>query len=131
LHAHLFLYLLGDLMQDTNPVSPDRRWDMAHCLKNSIPLLPYTLYPEPPFSDRRWDKTYCLKFVEEKKYEEIHFFGDKTAPGGNDHEIFEDRYNNRIAKPAPELHFSCRVEEFSCSLSLPLSRVGHKRGLGA
>ena len=23
-------------------------------------------------------------------HEEIHFFGDKTVPGGNDHEIFED-----------------------------------------
>ena len=23
-------------------------------------------------------------------HEEIHFFGDKTMPGGNDHEIFED-----------------------------------------
>lgn len=23
-------------------------------------------------------------------FKEIHFFGDKTDPGGNDHEIFED-----------------------------------------
>jgi len=38
-----------------------------------------------------WDKTYCLQFVENEGYEEIHFFGDKTAAGGNDHEIFEDR----------------------------------------
>jgi len=37
-----------------------------------------------------WDKTYCLQFVEKEGFEEIHFFGDKTAPGGNDHEIFED-----------------------------------------
>jgi phosphomannomutase len=34
-----------------------------------------------------WDKTYCLQFV--SGYQEIHFFGDKTGPGGNDHEIFE------------------------------------------
>ena len=34
-----------------------------------------------------WDKTYCLQFV--KDYETVHFFGDKTYPGGNDHEIFE------------------------------------------
>lgn len=40
----------------------------------------------------RWDKTYCLRFVEGKGYDEIHFFGDKTTPGGNDYEIFEDRY---------------------------------------
>mmetsp|Transcript_2587 Transcript_2587/g.6325 ORF Transcript_2587/g.6325 Transcript_2587/m.6325 type:complete len:290 (+) Transcript_2587:3-872(+) len=37
-----------------------------------------------------WDKTYCLRFVENQGFEEIHFFGDKTAPGGNDHEIFAD-----------------------------------------
>nr|CAG4639443.1 EOG090X0BFR [Daphnia magna]SVE79690.1 EOG090X0BFR [Daphnia magna]SVE81520.1 EOG090X0BFR [Daphnia magna]SVE82670.1 EOG090X0BFR [Daphnia magna]SVE83259.1 EOG090X0BFR [Daphnia magna] len=37
-----------------------------------------------------WDKTYSLRFVEEDGYKEIHFFGDKTAPGGNDHEIYED-----------------------------------------
>ena len=36
-----------------------------------------------------WDKSFCLKFVE-KDYEEIHFFGDKCYPGGNDHEIFAD-----------------------------------------
>tara|TARA_X000000950_G_C13850236_1_gene634170 strand:- start:86 stop:844 length:759 start_codon:yes stop_codon:yes gene_type:complete len=36
-----------------------------------------------------WDKTYCLQFVEDK-YDEIHFFGDKTHKGGNDYEIFKD-----------------------------------------
>lgn len=35
---------------------------------------------------RGWDKTYCLKHVQ--KFSEIHFFGDKTAPGGNDYEIY-------------------------------------------
>lgn len=37
-----------------------------------------------------WDKTYSLRYVEKDGYKEIHFFGDKTAMGGNDHEIFED-----------------------------------------
>nr|CAG4641956.1 EOG090X0BFR [Eurycercus lamellatus] len=37
-----------------------------------------------------WDKTYALRYVEKDGYKDIHFFGDKTAPGGNDHEIFED-----------------------------------------
>merc|ERR1719471_255809 len=37
-----------------------------------------------------WDKTFCLQYVTEGGYDEIHFFGDKTSPGGNDHEIFED-----------------------------------------
>ncbi|RCN47686.1 eukaryotic phosphomannomutase [Ancylostoma caninum] len=36
-----------------------------------------------------WDKTYCLQYIE-KDYDVIHFFGDKTMPGGNDHAIFED-----------------------------------------
>lgn len=34
-----------------------------------------------------WDKTYCLQFVREA-FREIHFFGDKTMPGGNDFEIY-------------------------------------------
>ncbi|EAR87425.2 phosphomannomutase (macronuclear) [Tetrahymena thermophila SB210] len=33
-----------------------------------------------------WDKTYCLRFLEE--FKEIHFYGDKTFPGGNDYEIY-------------------------------------------
>lgn len=37
-----------------------------------------------------WDKTYSLRYVEKDGYKVIHFFGDKTAPGGNDHEIFAD-----------------------------------------
>lgn len=44
-----------------------------------------------------WDKTYCLQHVENEKnqpggveYKTIHFFGDKTYKGGNDHEIYED-----------------------------------------
>ncbi len=37
-----------------------------------------------------WDKTYCLQFVDKLGFEEIHFFGDKTHPGGNDYEIFND-----------------------------------------
>jgi len=37
---------------------------------------------------RGWDKTYCLKFIDEKDFDEIHFFGDKTFVGGNDYEIF-------------------------------------------
>ncbi|KAI1733018.1 eukaryotic phosphomannomutase domain-containing protein [Ditylenchus destructor] len=35
-----------------------------------------------------WDKTYCLRYLQ-PHYDAIHFFGDKTAPGGNDFEIFE------------------------------------------
>eukprot|EP00008_Paramoeba_atlantica_P013989 CAMPEP_0201477274 /NCGR_PEP_ID=MMETSP0151_2-20130828/2328_1 /ASSEMBLY_ACC=CAM_ASM_000257 /TAXON_ID=200890 /ORGANISM="Paramoeba atlantica, Strain 621/1 / CCAP 1560/9" /LENGTH=247 /DNA_ID=CAMNT_0047857935 /DNA_START=125 /DNA_END=868 /DNA_ORIENTATION=+ len=35
-----------------------------------------------------WDKTYCLRHVSEENFQTIHFFGDKTDPGGNDHEIY-------------------------------------------
>lgn len=34
-----------------------------------------------------WDKTYCLQFVKDK-FDKIYFFGDRTDPGGNDHEIY-------------------------------------------
>ncbi|KAK2065950.1 eukaryotic phosphomannomutase [Colletotrichum caudatum] len=44
-----------------------------------------------------WDKTYCLRHLESEakkeggvKYEQIHFFGDKTFEGGNDYEIYVD-----------------------------------------
>jgi len=44
-----------------------------------------------------WDKRYCLRHLQEDakkpggvQYKTIHFFGDKTYPGGNDHEIYED-----------------------------------------
>lgn len=38
-----------------------------------------------------WDKTYSLNFFHNE--EKIHFFGDKTDPGGNDYELF---INNRV-----------------------------------
>ncbi|XP_046569682.1 phosphomannomutase 2-like [Haliotis rubra] len=37
-----------------------------------------------------WDKRFCLQFLEKDNFREIHFFGDKTMKGGNDHEIFSD-----------------------------------------
>ena len=33
-----------------------------------------------------WDKTHCLQYIDDDV--EVHFFGDMTHPGGNDHEIF-------------------------------------------
>ena len=35
-----------------------------------------------------WDKTFCLNHIKDQKFKEIHFFGDKTFPGGNDYEIY-------------------------------------------
>lgn len=37
-----------------------------------------------------WDKRYCLGIVEKDSFSTIHFFGDKTKPGGNDYEIYSD-----------------------------------------
>jgi phosphomannomutase len=44
-----------------------------------------------------WDKTYCLRHLEDEakkpggiEYKNIHFFGDKAFPGGNDWELYED-----------------------------------------
>lgn len=46
-----------------------------------------------------WDKTYCLRHIQ--GYEEIHFFGDKTAIGGNDYEIYESdlTIGHRVTSP--------------------------------
>lgn len=49
-----------------------------------------------------WDKTFCLQFLERDGFKEIHFFGDKTLPGGNDYEIFTDKrvVGHCVASPA-------------------------------
>ncbi|XP_075973061.1 phosphomannomutase [Anticarsia gemmatalis] len=49
-----------------------------------------------------WDKTFCLKHVEAQKFDEIHFFGDKTTPGGNDYEIFNDSRTIGHAVTSPD-----------------------------
>jgi len=55
-----------------------------------------------------WDKTYCLRHIEAEKdisgieYKTIHFFGDKSFPGGNDYEIFSDERTIGHAVTCPE-----------------------------
>jgi phosphomannomutase len=49
-----------------------------------------------------WDKTYCLRHVENEHFEEIHFFGDKTNPGGNDYEIYTHPRIKGHAVTSPE-----------------------------
>ncbi|KAK6170527.1 hypothetical protein SNE40_018901 [Patella caerulea] len=49
-----------------------------------------------------WDKTYCLQYVEKGGYKSIHFFGDKTQKGGNDHEIYEDNRTIGHTVTSPE-----------------------------
>lgn len=49
-----------------------------------------------------WDKSYALEFVTKtRSFKEIHFFGDKTEPGGNDYEIFIDSrtIGHKVASP--------------------------------
>jgi len=52
---------------------------------------------------RGWDKTYCLQHI--TGFKEIHFFGDKTEPGGNDYEIFVDSrtIGHSVANPQDTL----------------------------
>ncbi|KAG9139536.1 hypothetical protein Leryth_019246 [Lithospermum erythrorhizon] len=47
-----------------------------------------------------WDKTFCLKYLDE--FQEIHFFGDKTYKGGNDHEIYESERTVGHTVTSPE-----------------------------
>ncbi len=49
-----------------------------------------------------WDKRFCLRYVEDQAFQEIHFFGDRTEEGGNDHEIFEDPRTIGHAVTSPE-----------------------------
>lgn len=54
-----------------------------------------------------WDKTYCLRFLEE--YDEVHFFGDKTYEGGNDHEIYtSDRTVGHSVESPDDTMEQCR-----------------------
>jgi len=53
-----------------------------NCLFDSGGQISFDVFPAG------WDKTYCLKYVLPNNYDEVHFFGDKTDAGGNDHEIF-------------------------------------------
>eukprot|EP00013_Stygamoeba_regulata_P010332 CAMPEP_0177685420 /NCGR_PEP_ID=MMETSP0447-20121125/33029_1 /TAXON_ID=0 /ORGANISM="Stygamoeba regulata, Strain BSH-02190019" /LENGTH=249 /DNA_ID=CAMNT_0019195481 /DNA_START=46 /DNA_END=795 /DNA_ORIENTATION=- len=48
-----------------------------------------------------WDKTYCLNHLKKENFETIHFFGDKTNPGENDHEIYvsEDTVGHVVTSP--------------------------------
>ena len=58
-----------------------------------------------------WDKSFCLKFIE-NDYDEIHFWGDKTFEGGNDHEIFVDSRTIGHAVTNPEETIAQLIEVF-------------------
>ncbi|XP_019865460.1 phosphomannomutase [Aethina tumida] len=70
------------------------RETMIEALKKEFPDigLTYSIGGQISFDvfPNGWDKTYCLQHLESEGFTEIHFFGDKTAKGGNDYEIYMD-----------------------------------------
>ncbi|QLG72899.1 hypothetical protein HG535_0D06080 [Zygotorulaspora mrakii] len=70
------------------------REKFVEALKNEFPDLglTYSIGGQISFDvfPTGWDKTYCLQHVANDGFKKIHFFGDKTAKGGNDYEIYED-----------------------------------------
>ncbi|KAB8070210.1 eukaryotic phosphomannomutase-domain-containing protein [Aspergillus leporis] len=76
------------------------RKDFVEALKKEFPDygLSYSIGGQISFDvfPTGWDKTYCLRHIEAEKgvsgikYKTIHFFGDKSFPGGNDYEIYSD-----------------------------------------
>jgi phosphomannomutase len=46
-----------------------------------------------------WDKRYCLQHMDTTKFSKIFFFGDRTDPGGNDHEIYRHLKGYRVTCP--------------------------------
>jgi phosphomannomutase len=49
---------------------------------------------------RGWDKTFCLQYL--THFDKVYFFGDKTFPGGNDYEIFNDSRTIGYTVTSPE-----------------------------
>ncbi|KAL7676866.1 hypothetical protein ACOME3_003112 [Neoechinorhynchus agilis] len=70
------------------------RSSMIHALKDKFRHLDfhYSVGGQISFDvfPTGWDKRYCLRQLEKDRLGTIHFFGDKTDPGGNDHEIYMD-----------------------------------------
>ena len=66
--------------------------------------ISFDVYP------RGWDKSYCLDYLcNSQGIREIHFFGDKTELGGNDHEIFTDprTIGHRVNSPKETREILC------------------------
>ena len=64
-------------------------------LKQAFPDLPLEIAVGGMISidifPKGLNKTRCLTHLEEGRYEEIHFVGDRVEPGGNDYEIYSDK----------------------------------------
>ena len=59
-----------------------------------------------------WDKTYCLQFVRDK-YDKILFYGDKTAKGGNDYEIYNSDETESYTVTSPEHTIELLTKRFN------------------
>jgi phosphomannomutase len=52
-----------------------------------------------------WDKRYCMRFLEKDGFTgpaQVYFFGDKTAPGGNDHTLYLDPRVRGVSVRGPD-----------------------------
>lgn len=70
--------------------------------------ISFDVYP------KGWDKSYCLDYlVGRNEFREIHFFGDKTEFGGNDHEIFNDprTIGHKVHSPRETKRILCDIFE--------------------
>lgn len=82
------------------------RRDFVDALRKQFPDagLTYSIGGQISFDvfPQGWDKTFALNHVKDDGWREIHFFGDKTHKGGNDHEIFEDErtIGHTVTSPA-------------------------------
>lgn len=96
------------------------RKNFVEALKNEFPSLglEYSIGGQISFDvfPIGWDKTYCLRQLPHKSlYKAIHFFGDKTEKGGNDHELFMDSsvIGHKVTSPADTKQ---QLENFLLSL---------------
>lgn len=62
------------------------------CLGGSVGIA---IYPS------KWNKVQVIDWIEKNKFDEIHYFGDKYLPDGNDYELIN--YPNIIAHPVDTL----------------------------
>ena len=69
-----------------------------------------------------WDKTFCIQFLPEAQFPEIHFFGDKTQPGGGDYELYEHSRTVGHAVTSPE-HTLQLVEELFLTPAAAVSKA--------
>jgi len=77
---------------ETYDLANDVRKNMVEAMKKEFAAydLSFSIGGQISFDlfPRGWDKTYSLRFLPEEEFTEVHFFGDKTMPGGNDYEIY-------------------------------------------